>query len=290
MSIDWFTFVAQIVNFLILVALLRKFLYGPILRAMESREKRVTRRLEEAQEREEKAEHQEREYREKSREIDTRREELLKEAREEAEEERDRLMRDARKEVDRKREEWRTSLDREQADIVAEVSRLAGDMSIEAARRVLEHLADADLESRMFSAFASRLSDLDGEDREQLRARLSEPETTVSVRSAFDAGDESREQVRATLRDGFDYDGEIAFVADPDLICGLELDADGRTYGWNVAHFLRELDDEFEQRLQASRHGMLDGAQSENDGTDETDSQPPESGTEKPSAETEPRA
>ena len=49
MSIDWFTFAAQIVNFLILVGLLRYFLYGPIVRTMQDRERRVTQKLSDAE-------------------------------------------------------------------------------------------------------------------------------------------------------------------------------------------------------------------------------------------------
>jgi F-type H+-transporting ATPase subunit b len=40
MGIDWFTLVAQIANFLILVALLKHFLYNRIIKAMDEREKR----------------------------------------------------------------------------------------------------------------------------------------------------------------------------------------------------------------------------------------------------------
>ena len=38
MLIDWFTVAAQAINFLILVLLLRRFLYGPIVKAMDDRE------------------------------------------------------------------------------------------------------------------------------------------------------------------------------------------------------------------------------------------------------------
>ena len=44
MQIDFFTFFAQIVNFLILIYLLRRFLYGPITRAMAGREGRIAAR------------------------------------------------------------------------------------------------------------------------------------------------------------------------------------------------------------------------------------------------------
>ncbi len=49
MAIDWITVSAQIVNFLILVWLLKHFLYQPIIRAMDRREQRVSERLNEAQ-------------------------------------------------------------------------------------------------------------------------------------------------------------------------------------------------------------------------------------------------
>ena len=41
MLINWFTVAAQIVNFLILAVLLKRFLYGPIVRAMAAREERI---------------------------------------------------------------------------------------------------------------------------------------------------------------------------------------------------------------------------------------------------------
>ena len=41
MHIDWFVFFAQIVNFLLLVFLLKKFLYGRIVKAMDERERKV---------------------------------------------------------------------------------------------------------------------------------------------------------------------------------------------------------------------------------------------------------
>ncbi len=48
MGADWFTVVAQIINFLILVALLKRFLYGPIIRAMDRREAEIASRMDAA--------------------------------------------------------------------------------------------------------------------------------------------------------------------------------------------------------------------------------------------------
>lgn len=48
MLIDWFTVIAQVVNFLILVWLLKRFLYQPILNAIDAREQRVATELADA--------------------------------------------------------------------------------------------------------------------------------------------------------------------------------------------------------------------------------------------------
>jgi len=48
MLIDWFTVGAQVLNFLILVWLLKHFLYKPILNAIDAREKRIASELADA--------------------------------------------------------------------------------------------------------------------------------------------------------------------------------------------------------------------------------------------------
>ena len=48
MLIDWFTVGAQALNFIILVWLLKRFLYKPILNAVDAREKRIAAELADA--------------------------------------------------------------------------------------------------------------------------------------------------------------------------------------------------------------------------------------------------
>ena len=45
MLIDWFTVGAQVLNFLILIWLLKRFLYKPILHAIDEREERIATEL-----------------------------------------------------------------------------------------------------------------------------------------------------------------------------------------------------------------------------------------------------
>ena len=58
MLIDWFTVGAQVVNFLVLMWLLKHFLYKPVLDAIDAREQRIAKQLEQAQAVQDGAEHE----------------------------------------------------------------------------------------------------------------------------------------------------------------------------------------------------------------------------------------
>src|ERR1700681_4243264 len=100
MLIDWFTVVAQAVNFLILVWLLRRFLYRPVLAAIETREKKIASQLEDAAARQAQAQKEGEDFRRQSEALDKQREELLGKATNDANAERQRLLDSARKDAD----------------------------------------------------------------------------------------------------------------------------------------------------------------------------------------------
>ena len=126
MLINWFTVVAQIVNFLILVALLKIFLYDRIIAAMDRREQRIQSRLETAEEKRAEAERERRTYEGRRREMEAKRDEMLKSAREEAEEKREALIGAAREEAEALQKRWRESLEADQEAFLRELREQAG--------------------------------------------------------------------------------------------------------------------------------------------------------------------
>ena len=96
MLIDWFTVIAQVVNFLILVWLLKRFLYRPILNAIDAREKRIATELADADAKKAEAIKERDEFQHKNEEFDRQRAALLSQATDEAKAERQRLFDEAR--------------------------------------------------------------------------------------------------------------------------------------------------------------------------------------------------
>ena len=89
MLIDWFTVAAQAVNFLILVWLLKRFLYKPVLAAIDEREKRIATQLQDAEKKKAEALKEQTDFLHKNEEFEQQRAALLLEATNAAKTERD---------------------------------------------------------------------------------------------------------------------------------------------------------------------------------------------------------
>jgi len=242
MDIDWVTVTAQVVNFLVLVYLLKRFLYAPVLAAMQRREERIADRMDTAEERERTAAEAEASFRESARELEQRRDDLLREARQEADGERRQLREQARSEVQSEREQWLAGLERERNRFLKDLRGLAASEIIAATRRLLTDLADASLEECVVRQFIERLHNADDE----VRGTLSAGRETVVVASAFELTDDARNLVVATARDLSGNDAAmLQFEQDPDLLCGIELRAGGYKLSWSADSYL----DAIEQRI-----------------------------------------
>ncbi|RPI40956.1 MAG: F0F1 ATP synthase subunit B, partial [Hyphomicrobiaceae bacterium] len=200
MLLDWFTIVAQIVNFLLLVVLLKYFLYDRIIRAMDEREARIAARMQEAEARQAKAEREADNYRQQRQELEGQRAELLARAKVEADTRRDALLEKARAEVDTMQAGWRQVLRQEQAAFLQELSLRAGQHVYATARRALRDLAGADVEAQMIAAFLERLQSLDGQDWHAIAKALHASAQPLAVASAFDLPPQARQQLVEILR------------------------------------------------------------------------------------------
>lgn len=263
MLIDWFTVAAQVVNFLVLVALLRWLLYRRIVEAMDRREEEIASRLREAAEKNKTAEALIREYEERRERLEEEREQILHRAHEEAEARRHERLAEIREEVEETRRQWGESLRREQADFLKDLRNGAGREAVELARALLGELAGVSLESRMAEKLAERLRASVGESAEAVAEMLRDHGGSVQVRSAFELPEAVREGLRevvaslavpagpdeakaaAEASEGSAAGPAIEFATEPELVCGIEIEAGGRKIGWSIDEHLSGLAEAF---------------------------------------------
>lgn len=251
MDIDWFTFVAQVINFLILVWLLWWLLYGPIVNAMQQREQGIASRLEAADAARIQAEQEKESYLQKSSEFDDRRRELFDAATQEAEAQRQHLLQQARQEVDKRAQQWSETFERDQQERLSETRRQVARMGAVAARQTLAQLADADLQSLMCGQFARHLQELDEKQRAELLPVVEAGQAAIVVRSALELSEEDRLRLREAIAQAWPADADPRFEIDEELICGLELDVAQYSFSWNVHEFMKDLEREVGQRVKA---------------------------------------
>jgi F-type H+-transporting ATPase subunit b len=242
MQIDWLTVGAQIVNFLILVWLLQHFLYGPITRAMASREQRIAERLDEAEKKRRAAEEEARSYRQKQEELEQSRNELMQEARDAAAEARASLEQAARDEVASRKRGWLEQLTAERQSFAQDLRRRSADAFYAVARRALGDLADAELEAQIVQGFIRRLDALDEETLEKLEAGAGADDGHVVVESRFELEAGLKRQLTRAIHDRLGSNLHVDYQEAESLDVGIALVAGSQHVAWSIGHYLDDLE------------------------------------------------
>ena len=251
MLIDWFTVGAQTLNFLILVWLMKRFLYKPILHAIDEREKRIAAELAKADRKKDEAQKQSDELKLKNEELDQQRTALLSKATDEAKAKGQRLLDDARKSADVMSAKRMETLRNDAVDLRQEISRSTQQEVFAIARKALTDLATTSLEERLGEVFTRRVREMD----DQAKAGLAEALKTETasdpalVRSAFDLPEEQRAAIQNALNETFLAEIDVRFETAPDLISGIELTTNGQKVAWSIADYLTSLEKKVDELL-----------------------------------------
>lgn len=242
MLIDWFTVGAQALNFLILVWLLKRFLYKPILHAIDAREKRIAKELADADAKRAEAQRERDEFQRKNEEFDRQRAALLSHATEEAKGERSRLLAEARQAADALSAKRQETLTNDARNLSQAIARRTQQEVFAIARKALADLATTSLEERLGEVFTRRLREMDGAAKAGLAQALKTASEPALVRSAFDLPAEQCAAIQNALNETFSAEIHVRFETKPDLVAGVELAADGHKVAWSIADYLASLE------------------------------------------------
>jgi F-type H+-transporting ATPase subunit b len=242
MLIDWFTVGAQALNFIILVWLLKRFLYKPILNAVDAREKRIAAELADADAKRAEAEKERDEFQRKNDEFDQQRAALLSKATDEAKAERGRLLDEARKAADTLSAKRQEALRSDANSLNQAIRRRTQKEVFAIAQKALTDLATTSLEERMTEVFTQRLRSMDDEAKKGLGKALKTASEPALVRSAFDLPPAQRALIQKAVKESFRSEVHVRFETAPDLISGIELTTNGQKIAWSIADYLGSLE------------------------------------------------
>jgi F-type H+-transporting ATPase subunit b len=239
-EINWFTFFAQIVNFFILVAVLQKFLYRPIIGAMDRREKTISDRLQAAEQQRQLAQEETEKYQQMQQELANQRSTMLAQVKAEVEQTQTELMQNVHTEVEQAQSRWQEIIQRQKDTFLRELRHHAAQQIQETIRVVLRDLAAVDLEQCIIQVFLEQIRNLNQQEKQVLcEAIAATPDAKeVIISSTFEISEALRGEIIQVIKEQFFADVNLKFKMTPDPICGVELKASGRKLAWSVENYL----------------------------------------------------
>jgi F-type H+-transporting ATPase subunit b len=251
--LDWFTVGAQALNFLILVWLLKRLLYRPILKAIDAREQRIGRELAHAAASQAEADKQRDEFVRKNDELNLQRAAMLTEATAAANAESQRLTGLARQAADSASADRQRGLQSDLLDL-HQALRIHTQREVFAiAAQTLKDLATSDLNACMVDTFTHRIRDLDTQARAGLAEAIHDSAAPAVVRSAFELPPEQRAAIQNALNESFSTDMPLQFQTAPELVAGIELASNGHKVSWSIAGYLAALEQSVDEVEKAQR-------------------------------------
>jgi F-type H+-transporting ATPase subunit b len=242
MLIDWFTVAAQALNFLILVWLMKRFLYKPVLLAIDTREKKIAADIADATTKLVAAEKRDSLFRDKSEAFDQQRAGLLKKATDDAATEKQRLLDEARKAADALSVKHKAAQSAEERSLAQSIARRTSEEVFATARKALTALASASLEDRIVEVFVERLRGMSGKAKDELGDAVKASSGPALLRSAFKLPASQRRSIEAALKEVFAVKIAVRYEVAPELVGGIDLSTGGRKIGWNIADYLSSLE------------------------------------------------
>jgi len=249
MLIDWFTVGAQLLNFLILVWLLQRFLFKPVRSAIDAREKRIAGELAEAASKLSEAQRVHDEFDRKNEAFDAERGALAAKTASQCAEERDALLKRARQDADELRAESASAIAADRTLLGRQITTLAQHEVFAIARKALADLAGTDLEERVADVLIRRLRLMDAKAKALLGAALQASAEPALLRSGFELPAAERATIQNALNEAFAASVRVRFVTAADAVCGIELTADGQKLAWSIGDYLETLQHELDALL-----------------------------------------
>lgn len=223
MQIDWTTLVLEIINFLVLVWILKRFLYRPVMEAIAARQQRVEGKLAEARAIEDGARELQQQYQRRLADWDMEKAKARATLDTELLQERNRQMQVLDKALleERERVAAVTAHKQQEAQCELEVEALAHAQRFAAA--LMARLADPVVEARFVDLLFEDWAKLPETQLQSLRRAVLVDKAKATVTTAFPLSAEQRQRIEAALAGRLEAGLAVAFDEDLNLLAGVRL-------------------------------------------------------------------
>ena len=250
MEVNWSTFVLEIINFLVLLWILKRFLYQPVLQIVARRQDAIQQTILDAEVLREEAQGVQKLYQNRLQDWQEEREKALISLQQEIATERGRLQKALAVELENEREKVRVLADQQQEQTRHGLEVMALAQGAQFASRFLKPFASPALEVQLIDMALRQLSILSDTELSKLKPTIDDVVRSIIVTSAFRLTDVQCEQIEEALKNMFGARAAPEYRQDGDLGAGLCITAGA----WVLKANLR---DELASFAELSQHGGL---------------------------------
>lgn len=248
MSIDWITVLAQMANFLLLVWLLKRFLYRPILDGIDAREAEIAKRMAEAGIAEQKAKTEAAQYKMQQAQLHEHKELLVTDALNNTKAQRDALLSEARTKLEQEQQDWQRFLSAERAKFNQQLQRNGEQALLTLTRKALHDLADESLEAAIVRHVGKRLVPLASD---LIEAAGDTNVAQACTHEPLSLSDQA--QLRSDLQQLLPQ-LSLSFMTDAEQAAGLILRVGGAQVAWTLDSYTDELESLLSNNELSKRH------------------------------------
>lgn len=234
MELNWSTFALELLNFLVLVWILKRFLYKPVLDVIQKRRAGIEKTLEDARELKAEAQGLQNRYESRLADWDVERQQARDALAHEIEQERGKRLSELQTSLDQEREKARVAEERRLSDLGRQAEQTALANGARFATRLLEQVASPELQSRIFAAMLEALSALP-EGRIRSLSGNAKVADGIVVTSAYPLSTEQRGRLQEMLTQAMQADTQLRFEVDATLLAGLRVTVGAWVLGMNLA-------------------------------------------------------
>ncbi len=222
-DINWSTLVFQIVNFVVMILILVRFFFKPVVKALDERARRVTSALDEAARREQEAEAMHAEYEIKLSEANELVIQMKQQAQEDLEKTKQQFIAQAQKEIEQMRNKAHDEIENARRQAVHQHRLELGNLITTLSARLIGEAGGDSFQQAALHEFVARLDALAADTYRERFGSIDEETITVQFVTAGPAESDEIERVRARIEALTDHPVQVRHKVNPALVAGATL-------------------------------------------------------------------
>jgi F-type H+-transporting ATPase subunit b len=223
LELNWSTFVLEIINFLVLVWILKRFLYQPVMDVIARRREAIDKKLDEARQLSDDASAMSEQYKNRLAEWEQERQKAKEKLTHELEEYRLAQLEKLKTELTQEEEKIHVSRSRQEKQALREVEQRALHQGAEFASRILSEATGPELDNRLLEILLHELTTLPEDQISTLRNNWGESPEQILITSAYPIAEDKRHQLESLVNKITAISVPINYDVDNKLLAGLNI-------------------------------------------------------------------